>query len=60
MRAHKYRRNYNTFYIRHGFDPLKHHRENLKYHERLPSGYHVNETWGGLQQGLGKILYSYK
>ena len=50
MRAHKYRRNYNTFYIRHGFDPLKHHRENLKYHERLPSGYKVNQTWGGLHK----------
>ena len=50
MRAHKYRRNYNTFYIRHGFDPLKHHRESLKYHERLPSGYKVNQTWGGLHK----------
>lgn len=50
MRAHKYRRNYDTFFIKHGFDPLKYHREGYKYHERLPSGYHVNQTWGGLHK----------
>ena len=50
MRAHKYRRNYDTFFIKHGFDPLKHYRESHKYHERLPSGYQVNPTWGGLHK----------
>jgi hypothetical protein len=50
MRAHKYRRNYNTFWIKHGFDPWKYHRESLKYHERLPSGYKVNQTWGAIHK----------
>ena len=43
--SQKYRRNYNTFFIKHGFGPLKYRREGHKYHERLPSGYHVNQTW---------------
>ncbi len=50
MRPHKYRRNYNTFFIKHGFNPWKYHIEDHKYHERLPSGYHVSQTWGGLHK----------
>jgi hypothetical protein len=29
---------------------LKYYRESQKYHERLPSGYHVNQTWGALHK----------
>ncbi len=50
MRAHKYRRNYDTFFIKHGFDPLKYYRESHKYHEQLPSGFFENQTWGALHK----------
>ena len=50
MRSHKYRRNYNTFFIKYGLDPWKYYREGFKYHKILPSTYYENQTWGALHK----------
>jgi hypothetical protein len=50
MKSHKYRRNYNTFFYKHGFDPGRYYREGYKYHEILPSGFYDSQTWGALKK----------
>ena len=51
MRAHKYRRNYNTFFSKHdAFDTWKYYRQGHRYHEQLRSGFFTNQTWGALHK----------
>ncbi|MGB9169009.1 MAG: hypothetical protein WCB31_08795 [Nitrososphaeraceae archaeon] len=51
MKAHKYRRNYNTFFLNdNAFDIWRYYRQGLRYHEQLPSGFFENQTWGALHK----------
>ena len=50
MRAHKYRRNYNTFFKKHRFDPTKYYRRGRRYHKLLDSWFYENQTWGAIQK----------
>lgn len=50
MRAHKYRRNYNTFFIKYGFDPWKYYIKGHRYNKQLRSGFFENQTWGALHK----------
>lgn len=50
MRVHKYRRNYNTFFQKHGFDPTKYYKIGRKYHKILDSLFYTNQTWGALHK----------
>jgi hypothetical protein len=50
MRSFNYRRNYNTFFRKHGFDPGRYYREGYRLHEILPSGFYDSQTWGALKK----------
>jgi hypothetical protein len=50
MRSHKYRRNYNTFFIKRRWDPGRYYKEGYKYHEILPSGFYDSQTRGALNK----------
>lgn len=50
MRSHKYRRNYNTFFKKYGFDVDRYYREGRRHHEILSSGFYDSQTWGALHK----------
>ena len=51
MGAFKSRRNSNTFFNKKSrWDFGKYYREGSRYHERVPSGYYTNQTWGALNK----------
>ena len=50
MRSFKYRRNYNTFSQKHGFDPTQYYKIRRKYHRLLDSWFYDNQTWGVLHK----------
>jgi len=59
MGAFKYRRNYNTFYLKkNSWDCYKYYRDGYRYHELLPSGrYYSNQGWGALHKAwVGYII----
>ena len=50
MRSHKYRKNYNKIFKKHGWNPGRYYREGYRFHEILPSGFYENQTWGALHK----------
>ncbi len=49
-RYHKYRRNYDKWVKRTGWDPFKYEKRGQKYYDILPSLYYTNQTFGALNK----------